>query len=307
MNTMVDTVIVGAGIAGLVAARDLVRSGQDVLVLEARDRVGGRLLNGELPDGSPIEVGGQWVGPTQYKAMALVDELGLETYRSYAEGRNIIELGSVRKTYTGRIPKLNPAVLADIGQIQARLDRLGRRVAEAGDPWQVARAEEIDSRTFATQLDKMSYTSAGRAFFNVITEAVFSAGPEDMSALWAAHYIGAAGGIDALINVENGAQQDRISGGSQRIALALAEELGDRVVLDSPVSEIDWADDEVRVTAGGSTIRARRAVIAIPPPLAARIKYSPGLPSDRDQLVQRMPMGRVIKVNVAYEEPFWRS
>ncbi|MFD4402481.1 flavin monoamine oxidase family protein [Nocardia sp. NPDC058499] len=306
MDKSVDVVVVGAGTAGLVAARDLVRAGSDVLVLEARDRVGGRLLNAELPGGSPIEVGGQWVGPTQHQVLTLIEELGLQTYPTHTAGRHIAELGRSRSEYTGRIPRVNPAALLDIVQTQLRLDRSARKVVRT-EPWEYDRAGSLDAQTFDTWLRNHAHTAEGRAFFRMITEAVFAAGPEDMSALWANFYIGAAGGLDALINVGNGAQQDRVVGGTQAIALAMARELGERIVLDSPVTDIEWDDTGVRVRAGGATVRARHAVIAIPPPLAARLRFTPGLPGDRDQLVQRMPMGRVIKVNVAYDEPFWRA
>ncbi|MEV0528608.1 flavin monoamine oxidase family protein [Streptomyces sp. NPDC050439] len=308
MEKSADVVIVGAGVAGLVAARDLVRDGVDVQVLEARDRVGGRLLNGELPGGAPIELGGQWVTPTQHRAMELITELGLRTYPTYCEGEHIAELHATRR-YTGRIPKLNSLILADIGQTQYRLDRIARQVA-ATDPWLAPRAEELDRQTFDTWLRRAARTPSGRHFFRLITQAVFAAEPQDMSALWAAFYVGAAGGLDQLINVVGGAQQDRVIGGTQRIALELAKQLGDRILLQAPVTDIDWqpaASSGVRVTTrSGLTVRAQRAVVAVPPPLAARIRFTPCLPGDRDQLVQRMPMGRVIKVNLAYDEPFWR-
>lgn len=305
MDQSVNVVVIGAGIAGLVAARDLVRSGADVAVLEARDRVGGRLLNAELPGGAPIEVGGQWVGPGQDRVLALIKELGLSTYPTYTAGQHIAELGKARTLYTGRIPRVNPLALADIAQTQWRLDRIARQVA-ATDPWRADRAEELDGQTFATWLRRTARTAAGRSYFRLITEAVLSTEPEDLSALCVAFYVGAGGGLDAMINTAGGAQQDRVVGGTQHIALALAEELGDRVILDAAVTDIEWKTSGVRVTAGGTTVRARRAVIAVPPPLASRIHYTPGLPGDRDQLTQRMPMGRVIKVNVVYDEPFWR-
>ncbi|MFE0654619.1 flavin monoamine oxidase family protein [Streptomyces sp. NPDC059534] len=309
MEKSADVVIIGAGVAGLVAARNLVRNGADVMVLEARDRVGGRLLNEELPGGAPVEVGGQWVGPTQHHAIELIRELGLRTYPTYGDGEHIGEFGTTRSQYTGRIPKLNPLLLADIGQAQYRLDRIARQIA-ATDPWRAPQAEELDRQTFDTWLRRTARTAGGREFFRLIVEAVFSAEPEDMSALWVAFYVGAAGGLDPLINIAGGAQQDRVVGGTQRIALELAEDLGDRVVLEAPVTDIDWqpaATSGVRVTTrSGLTVRAQRAAVAVPPPLAARIRFTPCLPGDRDQLVQRMPMGRVIKVNVAYDEPFWR-
>lgn len=297
-----DVAIVGAGVAGLTAARELVRGGHEVVVLEARDRVGGRLLNGELPGGTPIEMGGQWIGPGQDRVGALVDELGLTTFPTYTRGRHIAELRGRRSVYSGQLPRVSPLVLADLARLQLAMGRATRAIPP-DEPWLARDAGTLDGQTFATWLNRRLRTSGGRAFLRVITNAVFAAEPEDLSALWALFYIRAAGGLDALIDTEGGAQQDRIVGGSQRIAFSLAEGLGDRVVLGTPVTEVDWSAEGVRLAG----THARRAIIAIPPPLAARIRFSPALPGDRDQLVQRMPMGRVIKVNVAYQEPFWRQ
>lgn len=300
-----DVAVIGAGLAGLVAAHDLADRGGDVVVLEARERVGGRLLNDTLPGGEPIEVGGQWVGPGQDRILSLIKSLNLRTHPTHVAGDHIAEIGSTRSRYQGRVPKVNPLVLADIAQTQWRLDRTARRVAR-GEPRQASGAEALDGQTFGTWLARHAHTAAGRAYFRLLTQALFSAEPEDLSALWSAYYIGTGGGLDTMISSAGGAQQDRVVGGSQQIAIALAEQLGDRVNLDAPVAEIDWSDSEVRIEARGVTVRARRVIITVPPPLAVRIRFTPGLPADRDQLTQRMPMGRVIKINVAYDEPFWR-
>jgi monoamine oxidase len=308
MPGSVDVAVIGAGLAGLVTAREVAAAGLGVTVLEARDRVGGRVLNAALPgaDGEIAEAGGQYVGPGQDLILGLIGELGLDTFPTYDTGDKIAELRGTRTRYGGRIPRLNPAVLADIAQGQLRLDRAARRVP-LDAPWSAPGAGRLDGQTFATWLRHRMGTARGLAFTRLVTEAVWSAEPEDMSALWALFYVHAGGGLDSLINTTGGAQQDRIVGGSQRIALELAAGLGDRVVTGAPVRDIEWDSAGVVVRAPGHEIRARRAVLAVPPPLAARIRFQPGLPPERDQLTQRMPMGWTIKVNVVYDEPFWRA
>lgn len=307
MSDLKDVIVVGAGAAGLTAARALTAAGRDVVVLEARERVGGRTRNVDIPDSDTyVEVGGMWVGPGQDRVLALLSELGFATYPTHDHGANIGDFGGRVHRYRGRIPRLNPLVLADIGLTQLRLDRSARRVPLQA-PWTAPHARELDGQTFDTWLCKHSHTATGRAFFRLVTEAVWCAEPEEMSALWAQFYIHSGGGVDSLINTTGGAQQDRVVGGTQRLSIAIAEELGDRIVLDAAVTEIDWSDDEVRVRAGRRQWRARHAIIAVPPPLVHRIRFTPDLPAARAQLLQRLPMGWTIKVNVVYDEPFWRA
>jgi monoamine oxidase len=302
----VDVVVVGAGLAGLVAARDLMRSGLEVAVVEARDRVGGRVLNAELPGGAPIEAGGQWVGPGQTEILDLIAELGLSLFPTHTEGRKVLDFNGRTLTYTGRIPRLNPLVLADIGYGSWRLDRLTRRLPPPGSTVD-ERAAALDGQTLATWIHRHLHTHGGREFLRLITRAVFTTEPEDLSALWAFSYLGANQGLDALITIRGGALQDRIVGGSQQIALTLAAQLGDAVRLNCPVTAVEWGDSGVRIRLpNAATLSARRAIIAVPPVISGRIHYTPALPSDRDQLIQRMPTGRVIKTNVVYDEPFWR-
>jgi monoamine oxidase len=300
-----EVVVVGAGLSGLSAARALRANGVDVVVVEARDRSGGRTLNHPIGDGKVVELGGQWVGPGQDRVLALIDELGLETFDTYTEGRNLFEHGDRLTSYRGAIPKVNPIALVDVQQAMSRLQRMARTVPPDA-PWKAAGAPRWDRGTVASWTQHNMGTALGRSLIGLACEAVWAADPADVSLLHFLAYCRSAGSLDALISTDGGAQQSRIVGGSQRIATAMAEGLGDAVVLGEPVRRIRHGEG-VTVSGESITVHAGRVIVAMSPALAGRLVYEPALPGPRDQLTQRTPNGSVIKCMAIYDEPFWRD
>ena len=302
-----DVVVVGAGLAGLAAARDLSARGASVVVVEARDRVGGRVHNHDIGEGTVVELGGQWIGPTQDRLASLAAELGVETFPTYGQGDNVMEYDGSLRRYSGAIPRINPLVLIDVERAQRRLNRLARSVPLRA-PWEAPNAAKLDSQTLATWMRRNLATKPGRTLLELGVEAVWAAEPEDMSLLHVLFYIHSAGSLEMLFGTEGGAQQDRFVGGSQLIPIRIAEQLGeDRLVLGAPVRRIEHSQDGVTVHGDSAVLRGRRAIVAVAPTLAGRIAFDPPLPGYRDQLTQRMPLGTVAKCMAIYDEPFWRA
>ena len=297
--------IVGAGLAGLVAARDLTAAGHSVVVVEARDRVGGRVVNMPTADGIMLELGGQWVGPTQDRVLALATDLGAALFPTYDEGDNVVVYRGRKRRYRGAIPKLPAPVLADIGQAQLRLDRMAKTVP-LDEPWLAPRAAAWDGETVETWFRRHVHTRGAREMLQLAVRAVFATEAADLSLLHFLFYSHSGGFLDRLLDVRDGAQESRIVGGSQILATGLAERLG-VVRCGVPVRRVVQDGDGVTVEGVGLTVRARRAVIATPPVLAGRLDYEPVLPPWRDQLTQKLPMGSVIKCMAVYDEPFWRG
>jgi monoamine oxidase len=300
-----DVVVIGAGFAGLTAARELAKNGFDPVVLEGRDRVGGRSSTTTLA-GIPVDLGGTFVGPTQDAVLALAKELGCPTTPTYCAGTNLIRWRGRVRSYRGTIPKLSTVALLDIGRIQWQFERIARGV-DIASPWTARDAEKLDSRSMGDWLRSVGATATSRDLMAIMARVTWGAEPDEVSMLHAVRYVKAAGGIDRMLDVVGGAQQDHFPGGTQQIADKMAADLGDRVRLDAAVSRIEWSDDAVAVTSTAGVVEARRAIVAIPPAHRLAVDIAPAPPIEYQQLAQRWPQGALSKAYAVYRRPFWRD
>jgi monoamine oxidase len=312
-----DVVVVGAGFAGLTAAREIMRKGRSVLVLEARDRVGGRVLNHPIGGGEVAELGGMFTGPTQDRVQALANAMGVGTYPTYNTGNNVFYANGRREEYPSDTPfgtaPPDPVVAADVVKVVLQLDQMSQDVP-VDKPWSASDAESWDSQTFYSWVKQNSTGSDEfMALVSAATEAIFGGEARDISLLYTLFYIAASGNeqnqgtFERNFNTAGGAQEQRFQGGAQAIALRVASQLGNRVVLGTPARRIVQDNSGVQVLGDGVAAKGKRVVVAIPPTLAGRLIYDPILPARRDQLTQRLPQGSLMKAEAIYDSPFWRA
>lgn len=308
-----DVVIVGAGPAGLTAARELRKAGLSVAVLEARDRVGGRTWT-DTVDGAMLEIGGQWVSPDQTALAELIDELGLQTFSRYREGQSVYIGADGRRTlYSGDSFPVSDATAAEMDKLTALLDSLAAEIG-ATEPWAHPKARELDTISFHHWLRENSADE--EACNNIglfIAGGMLTKPAHAFSALQAVLMAASAGSFTHLTD-EDFILDKRVVGGMQQVSLLQAAELGDDVVLSSPVRTVNWEDggDEVagqRVTvmSDRATVHARFVIMAVPPNLYSRVSYNPPLPRRQHQMHQHQSLGLVIKVHAVFSTPFWRE
>ena len=280
-------------------------------MLEARDRVGGRVLSRQVADGVAIDQGGQFVGPPRegpWLMEELCHELGIERFRTHEGGDKLVLLGSRRKRYRGLAPSWPPHAAVDLVRAKDALERLARTFP-AGEPWRAQDAAALDGQTYATWIEQHVRTRQSRALLRLATETLYAAEPEELSLLHALAYVRSAGRghLTHLARVGRGHQQEQLRGGAQSLPLAVAAALGERVVLESPVRRIAVHGGHVSVTGPHACISCRRVVVALPPALAGRLEWDPPLPGGRDRATLAFNGGSVITASLVYAEPFWRE
>ena len=308
MSNRYDCIIVGAGFAGLTAARKLKQENLRVLLLEARSRVGGRTESGQLA-GITIDLGGMWLGPTQERLAALADSYQVRTYRTWLPGEAKICLSDKPR----RVPEesleyaLPEEALPDFEKIVVTMEELAASV-DPQAPWTHPDAEYLDSHTVESWMSTQITHPDVRTFVRLVCQAIFCAETAQLSMLFFLFYLRSAGGLGVLMaQGEGGAQNFLFEGSLHQIALRLGQEVADSVQLSSPVSSIRQTEDGVEISAGGLEYAARFAIVAAPPGPTNQIEFVPSLPPKKKGLLRRQPMGSCIKCWIAYDRPFWRD
>ena len=305
MSPKADVIVIGAGFAGLKAAQDLAAIGHSVILLEAKDRVGGRVKRAEVA-GRVADVGGQWVGAGHTELLGEAVRHGIDTYKQYETGKTVMQLLGKVVHFAGQVPKMNPLALIELLRLQRRWERDMKTIlAEA--PWAAPKAVEWDAMTLESWIVKNVRTKAAREFARLVPRGAWAAEARQVSYLWFLDVLRSGTGLNYLMGIKDGALDSKFVGGMQQVAQRMADELGGRVVLGAAVRKVVQNGEDVRVTTDKGDFEGKFLIIAAPPGPIARIVFEPPLPAARDGLHQRMPMGNIIKVIVAYREPFWRA
>lgn len=301
---MYDVIVVGAGLAGLAAARDLAAGGADTLVVEARARPGGRVEQAELADGTIMQMGGEIVGPFHTAYLDLAAELGLETERSYVDEPGstsfLLADGTVVR---GDLPVPGAEAAADYGRVEAAFGKLVATV-DPDDPWSHPDAARLDGTSFASWLASVDAAPSTRRAHALAALSLATDAPERASLLALLRKEAAAGSM-AFYDYERW-ESIRLVAGSAALPLALAGILPGRIRYGGVVRRIDIGRP-CRVTLDDGELLESEAVVSAVPVGPLRDIAIGGVSSERLTSLGRQRHALAAKVVCAYDGPVWRD
>ncbi|MEB3351706.1 MAG: FAD-dependent oxidoreductase [Cyanobacteriota bacterium] len=315
MDGAVDVAVVGAGLSGLVCARELRRRGLTVRLLEARDRWGGRMHSATSALGLPVDLGGQWVGASHHRLIRLLEELGLRRFPTFYGGDGLFhwqgrcQRAALEPDHRSSLLFFQPGELGLPAEAVAQALHLQKQFLSlaagvpAQQPWLADDAETLDRLSVAGWLERQGAADLAAYPLAWLARLGGSGGfePHESSLLHLAW-------TQAVAPQHEAPEAWLVEGGIAQVAARLAGELAGDLLLSAPVSAIGQSRASVRVHHGeGRTLAAAAVVVAIPPPLRLGIHFSPALPADAHSLLQRSPMGQMVKVLALYRRPFWRD
>lgn len=300
-----DVIVVGGGISGLVATWRLVREGVDAVLLEAKDRVGGRISGGTF-NGETYDLGARWVSAHATQTHQLIHELGMQMAPQFHSGESIIMLDKTQKRFKQRNPLFAIPTQYDYHRIIRMLNRLARELQQRTAK-SMARIPHYDAVSFGAWLQQHCRTRTSAHLFTVLTHIHFTAEPNELSLVYVLDQVQAYRGAANVFPLRPAFNQERIIGGMQRLVERLAQQLRPQISVDTPVLAMRQDEESVSAYSRGSSFRARYAIMATPPNVAAQLYHEPALPPYRDALNQRIIMGRAITAVLCYDYPFWRE
>jgi len=301
-----DAIIIGAGYSGLAAALRLKKAGKKILALEARERVGGRIHTQILDDGNYVDLGGQWIGPTQNRMYELAEEFGIGTFPTYDTGKSTLYFNEKIKLYRGIIPPLPIFSLLSLDAAIKKMNKLSKRI-NLEQPWLSPEAATWDKISLGEWMQQQMKNEKARSLFTVAAEAIYATNVSNVSMLHALFYTKSGKDFDTLMNIKKGAQQDRIKGGAQSILNKIALTLSDSIQLNQAVLQIDQSAETITASGEGFSYAAKKLILAVPPAVAGNIKFVQPLPSAKQLFLKQNFMGSVIKCYAVYKRPFWRD